>query len=38
MTTSHAGKTEFPFDNLDQLIEEEEALPQYLISLLYGPQ
>ena len=27
MTISHAGKTEFPFDDLDQLIEEEQALP-----------
>ena len=26
-TTSPAGKTEFPFDNLDQLLEEEQSLP-----------
>ena len=27
MTTSLAGKTEFPFDDTDQLIDEEQALP-----------
>lgn len=27
MTISPAGKTEFPFDDLNQLIEEEQALP-----------
>ena len=26
-TTSHAWKTEFPFDDLDKLIEEEQELP-----------
>ena len=26
-TTSNAGTTEFPFDLLDQLLEEEQALP-----------
>ena len=27
MTTSPAGKTEFPFDDTDKLIDEEQALP-----------
>ena len=27
MITSPAGKTEFPFDDLDRLIDEEQALP-----------
>ena len=27
MITYPVGKTEFPFDNLDVLIEEEQALP-----------
>ena len=27
MTTSAAGKEVFPFDELDALIEEEQALP-----------
>ena len=35
MTTSHAGKMEFPFDNLDQLLEEEASLPQFWF-LPYG--
>ena len=27
MSTSPVGKTTFPFDDLDELIDEEQALP-----------